>query len=394
MKSVKLLPVLLFILLSACSNEPVLTIAERGDVLRLEEKGLLETSTIVRLVDSIEKIDSIATHNVKYYKLVYRSTYMGSPVDTEALLLIPQEIAEIPLITYYHGTLPPIPLFGIVNYVPSYFDGKNKAYNETINIGLPWASAGYAVVLPDYIGYGITADKEHQYLYYPEMFAANVDAIFAAKQALTNLGYHQDEKIFLSGWSEGGGSALSTHKYIQEQYADKLTVVATSGLAGPYNMARFLDETLGSMDEKSDIAPIASWAIYAFNKFAVINRPTDQIWSYEVYDQISSFITPSNILSEIFNPYFISKIKDGTDKAFRKAFENCTYISGWTPQGKVFLHHGNADTTVPYFNSADAHDGLSAEGADITLYTYPDGTHTSEVTNFTVTTLKDFNLLK
>jgi dienelactone hydrolase len=112
---------------------------------------------------------------------------------------------------------------------------------ETRNIALGWASAGFAVFVPDYIGFGITSDKEHPYLAYDELFKSNVDGLLAVKQFLSQQDITYDNRLFLAGWSQGAGACLSAHKFIQEQYASEFTVTASSSLAGPYNFRHFID---------------------------------------------------------------------------------------------------------------------------------------------------------
>lgn len=75
-------------------------------------------------------------------------------------------------------------------------------------------------------------------------------------------------------------------------------------------------------------------------------------------------------------------------------FKKNSNHTGWQPAGKVFLHHGDADDVVPYFNSVDTDAGLRAAGGDVKFYTYPGGKHDTELGNFIRNTTMDFNLLK
>jgi hypothetical protein len=131
------------------------------------------------------------------------------------------------------------------------------------------------------------------------------------------------------------------------------------------------------------------------NKFSPeLNRPTDQLFSYPVYDQYAAIIPPSQVPSQILREYFLTNIIDGTDAPMNQVIERNTFSSGWNPVGKVFLHHGDSDQIVYYFNSVDALNGLGAAGGDVTLYTYINGTHFSDLENYTRKTLEDFNALK
>jgi hypothetical protein len=311
--------------------------------------------------------------------------------------MVPDDISTVYLIAYFHGTQLPLKLLDFYDSkseTPSYYKGGKENFGETRNMGLSWASAGYVVFMPDYIGFGTTLEKEHPYLNYPEMFESNIDGLLAAKSFLSNEGLSYDNRLFITGWSQGGGACLSAQRFIERDYASEFTIVASSSLAGPHNFERFFDDILSRKDEELNISNIFSWAVYGLNKFSDLKRPTDQLYAYPVYDQFASIFPPSKVPSEIFNSYFLNKIIDGSDQKFRDILVENTFAYGWQPSGKVFLHHGDADDVVYYFNSVDAYNGLTAAGGDATLYTYPGGTHDSELGNFISKTLEDFSTLK
>lgn len=394
-KSWLLIPMLLLII-SSCKKDISLELKERGSLIAFEQKGYL---TAGQVVENIDKLSAQATalHGVTYYAITYRTEYGGKQIDTRGLLMVPDNIDSVYLIAYFKGTQLPVKLLNFYdskNETPSNYDGGKENFGETRNMGLTWASAGYTVFMPDYIGFGSTIDKEHPYLYYPEMFKANIDGLLATKQFIADKGLAYDNRLFLTGWSQGGGACLSAHKYIQERYASQFTIVASSGLAGLYHFNRFIDVSLSKKDEDLNISNIFSWGIYSLNKFSALKRPTDQLFAYPVYDQFAAIFPPSKKPSEILNSYFLSKIMDGTDVKFRQVLDENTFSEGWSPVGKVFLHHGDGDNVIHYFNSTDARDGLTAAGGDIKLYTYPGGGHDTELEKYITATLNDFNLLK
>lgn len=396
MKRTLLIVIIVGLLFAACSRqEELFPPMARGEIISFTFKGSLSVDEIIANAEMVAKVDSFATYGADYYEVTYRTQFQERPINSKALIILPQGATSCPLITYFHGTMIPLSIFNLNKGVPSNFDGKDKNATDIFNITLPWVSAGYAVVMPDYIGYGLTSDEEHPYMYYPEMFVSNVDAIFAAKQFIKEQTLVDTKDVFLTGWSEGGGACLSAQRYIEEQYSDRLNVVASSSLAGPHNMIGFLDNII-QQDINSDlpILIVASWVVYSLNKFSGLQRPTDQIFAYPVYDQNSAFFVPSYKLKDVFNPYFLEKIRTGEDTQLRGIFEECVMHKGWRPKGKVFLHHGEKDNVVYPFNSKDAYEGLTQTGGDITLYLYPDGDHASELGNYSQQTLIDFNTLK
>ena len=395
MKKISLLAffVILILLNISCSKEDDFKPATRGKLLESTLNGSLSQSEIISRITEFESND-IALHGVKFYSITYRTEYLGKPIDTKGLLILPIDVDTVRLIMYCHGTEIPSALLGADKITPSSYKGDLKTHRDVRNMGLGWASAGYAVFIPDYVGYGLTLGKDHPYLYFPEMFLSNFDGLLAVKSFLAETELVYDNRLFLAGWSQGAGAALSAHKYIQEKHSPSFTVVATSGLAGPYNFEKTAIETLKKRDEEVAILPIISWGIYSLNKFSSLKRPTDQLYAYPVFDQLSSVLTPSNKASNVFNNVFLSKLLDGTDVEFRKELTDNSFHQNWVPIGKVFLHHGDADRIVPYYNSKDAYDGLTAAGGDITFYTYSGGDHDTELGNFIVKTLNDFNLIK
>lgn len=389
----RFLMLLLLISAASCSKESSLSFKERGTLIESGQVASVPKNQISAYVTEISAVD-IAAYDVTCYYLTYRTEYQGKAIESKGLLLVPDGVDSIHLVTYFHGTQVPLKLAGIEKQTPSLYKGEKEGFLEVRNMGLSWASAGYTVFIPDYIGYGITLDKEHPYLYFPEMFKSNIDGLLAAKEFLAGKGFPADNRLFITGWSQGAGACLSAHKYIQESYADKFTVVASSGLAGPYNFSGFLDDVLKRKDEEVNILGICSWGIYAINKFSDLKRPTDQLWTYPVYDQMSALNTPSNIPGKVFNNYFLKGIIHSTDAGMREVIQKNSFHANWHPVGKVFLHHGDADDVVPYFNSVDAYDGLSAQGGDIKLYTYNGGNHATELDHYILNTLNDFNALK
>ena len=394
MKKILLLAffVILTLLNISCSKENDFKPATRGKLLESTLNGNLSKSEIISRITEFEGND-IALYGAKFYSITYRTEYLGKPIDTKGLLILPVDVDTVRLIMYCHGTEIPSALLGADKITPSSYKGDLKTHRDVRNMGLGWASAGYAVFIPDYVGYGLTLGKDHPYLYFPEMFLSNFDGLLAVKSFIAETELVYDNRLFLAGWSQGAGAALSAHKYIQEKHSSFFTVVATSGLAGPYNFEKTAIETLKKRDEEVAILPIISWGIYSLNKFSSLKRPTDQLYAYPVFDQLSSVLTPSNKASNVFNNVFLSNVLNGTDVLFVNELKNNSFHQNWVPTGKVFLHHGDADRVVPYYNSKDAYDGLTAAG-DVIFYTYSGGDHDTELGNFIIKTLNDFNLIR
>ncbi len=376
----------------ACKKAETIPEGPRGALIEFSEGKTLSKEEIIARITELDGA-SVARYDVRYHAIRYRTMYEGRSIETQGLLILPENGNTIRLLAYFHGTELPLKQAGIDEKTPSLYNGSTKDYRDVRNMGLAWAAAGYAVFMPDYIGYGITLGKDHPYMYFPEMFVSNIDGLLAVKAFLKQQGLPYDNRLFLAGWSQGGGAALSAHRYIEADYADAFEVVASSSLSGPHHFDRFVEEIFARRSEESDILPIISWGIYAINKFSGLKRPTDQLFSYPVFDQYSAMLTPGKKPDEVFSRVFLSDFLNGKDVRLRDVLRDNTMSTGWRPVGKVFLHHGDADNVVPYFNATDTRDGLSAAGGEVYLYTYPGGKHDTELGNYIRHTLADFDKL-
>ncbi|TVP43611.1 MAG: hypothetical protein EA341_17690 [Mongoliibacter sp.] len=392
---IALIGLLLWTITSSCTKEEETFIPrDRGTILEILERGSLNREEIISRMNELDG-SALAQYDVDFFALTYRTQYMGKAIDTRGLIIVPRGVDIANLLMYTHGTELPSEILGANDISPSNYAGEMDKNRDVRNMGLGWASAGYVVFMPDYIGYGITIGTDHPYMYMEEMFVSNMDGLLAAKEFIlnhTDLTY--DNRLFLAGWSQGGAASLSTHRFVQEQFPTEFNILGSSHLAGPHNFERFHNDKMSRAGEEVLIMPIFSWAVYSINKFSELRRPTDQLYNYPVFDQMSSILTPSSDPALVFKSHFRTSILNGNDSAYRAVLKRNSNHEGWLPVGKVILHHGDDDQIVPYYNSEDARDGILAAGGEVEFYTYPGGGHTSELGNFIINTTNEFNLLK
>lgn len=382
--------ILLFV---SCKENIENPIIQRGELLCAEKTIEISATEIPEIIgDSFP--NSLATYDVEGYKITYGTIYGDEPILSQALLLIPKNISRVHLVAYFHGTNIPIKALGSERKIPSKYDGDKKDWKEVRWCGVTLATSGFCVLLPDYIGYGITENKEHPFIYYPELFKANIDALLATKKFFQKQKINYNNDLFLAGWSQGAGAALSAHRYIEEDYTDEFKIIASSNLAGPYNFTHFIEDVFSNANKHYRAAGLYSWAGYVLNKFSGTNRPLDQIFKIPVYDQMSAFNILTSKPADLFRDYFIANILNGDDELFRAAILENSFHSGWTPKGFVYLHHGTADDIVPYFNSKDAFDNLNKESENVFFYSYENATHDSHVDEYIKQTISDFNKLR
>ncbi|WP_187388365.1 alpha/beta hydrolase family protein [Seonamhaeicola marinus] len=391
--------------LLACSNDDTSTISnpiinvnpsssERGALISYQEKGHLTTGEIASNGANIGNVSTLTTHDIKAYKVIYNSLYAGELTKVSGLVFVPQNtLGALRIIQHHHGTI--IPSADSKAEVPSNYNGSSTDDDiETSFIGAVMASNGYVVSLPDYVGYGETAHLEHPYTVHHELAEVSVDMIRATKNLLNALSVDFSKNVFLTGWSEGGGAGLATHKYLQLNYPKEFNIKASSLFAGPYDYFLFTSDILANNDENLDNLDIYNWSIYSVNKFTPsLSLTKETIWSYTVENQTQALNIPSYKPNNIYQPEILNPFHPEYIRLTNLASNN-SLINGWTPTGNLFFHSGTDDEIVPHYNSTNAHKQFELVGANSKLYEYPGEDHYTPLYNYVKTTIQDFNSIQ
>lgn len=381
----------------SCSKQPLVVTnppsSERGYLVSYAKTGNMSASEIISINLDEGDISAFATYDIDTYTVVYNTEYLGQVIEVSGLVMVPLDrMGTLGWIQNHHGTI--IPGFGDEE-TPSTYTGGKEGSSEMYFVGATFASNGYLVSMPDYLGYGLSADQEHPYTMHRPLADFSVDMLRATKQLATQIGLNLSSNVFLTGWSEGGGAGLATHKHLQEQNPGEFQVLGSSLLAGPYDYFEFMKDILSKPDKSDEELSIYNWSVYALNKdYPDLQRNPSSIWTYPVSAQEDAIYVPSNKVSEIYTPTFVEGIVNEMDTDFIAAAKANTLLEGWTPKGELFFHSGTNDLIVPHYNSTNAHNFFRTIGVQSTLYEYPNGDHYTPLYQYVTTTLNDFNSIQ
>ena len=284
--------------------------------------------------------------DIDVYKLYYKTKNLEAiEVIASGVVIVPVSGENLPLFSYQHGTI-------------SNRDDTPSKYNtgmETIGLASIIASTGYAVSVPDYLGYGETDDYPHPYEHVESLGSASFDMLMAAKEFLDVHGYSISDKLFLTGYSEGGNATMALHRHIEKN--TDLVVTMSAPAAGAYNKTAFAKEIL-SKNEDLRFLPNFMWVIDSFDDIYGLNRQ----WSDYVLEPDATTLT--NIVDPLtygnadikLNPQqlFTTEFKNGilneTDTEFINALSASDNYD-WTPRYPITLYYGTADDYVFPINS-------------------------------------------
>lgn len=241
------------------------------------------------------------------------------------------------------------------------------------------------MIEPDYLGYGISKDREHPYCAPDIMAEESVNMILVCHDMLRDM-HNMDCSTgefptYGIGYSQGGAIILACQRYVEnspklteeERQAIKWTRTCTG--AGPYNslatISQYLFQDKLSMPVAAPLLVMGMVAAYpdifgdipaeryfsdAFNEAGIVDkvRSTD----YDI-DELNDAIkkacgnTMQSMLSE--------EAKDFNSDLMQlllKALGRSDLTRDWNPKAEIWFFHNTDDDVVPYLNTMSAYKSL------------------------------------
>jgi hypothetical protein len=341
-----------------------------------EQSSVLSSAVLIAQLDQAtlsQKLSStgiVARNGAKIYRVSYNTFAPDdSSVQASGLIIIPDSQSPIfPWISLQHGTVA----------------AKAEAPTQAPNEGLAEASQGFVAVVPDYLGYGDSADLLHPYIIEKSYVAPLLDMMRAAREFAAaekiNLG-----PLFLKGYSEGGYATLALQKAIESDETEEFKILASAPGAGPYDVD--LTGTLTVQKSKVNPANIPL-LLLSYNYWLADSRlPLASIFvpsetnvtnalngAYNV-EQISQ-ILPTDTYS-LFNQSFVEDFASN-DPKIPAAKDLHTLLksqsltgTGWAPKTQTRLYHCVDDEQIPVAVTEAATAEFKAVGAPVEAVLIP-----------------------
>ncbi|MFN8278134.1 MAG: lipase family protein [Chitinophagales bacterium] len=299
-----------------------------------------------------------AKDGVAVYEIIYTTTYADStPVLASGLLYVPLQLNRpLPTLIYNHGTQ-------ICR--DRVFNGRDE---QTICLG--FATDGYLVLCPDYVGMG-KGERTHLYLNAFTEAHASVDMLISVDTLLPKLGAARSKELFLSGYSQGGHASMATHKLLQEEYHDRFPVTAASPMSGPYD----IHQTVYGERYKSYRYP--GYLMMLLQSFVeshhsmlkmqeILRAPYNQnipplmngAWPMNVID---AYLPDTAFRCVTDN--FLKEFETDEQSPFRRYLKE-NNVFDWKPEAPTQLCFCDGDKQVTYKNSITAFQTMRRNGSD------------------------------
>ncbi len=320
----------------------------------------------------------------------------GSPITLSALLAYPydeslgesaEENTPNNVVLYNHFTLT------ANNECPT---SINERFSFQNTLAAMWANSRRRslVVIPDYEGYGVSADRPHPFVQQPALARQGVDALRAGLQLYKELGL----PALADGWqtvtyggSQGGGQALAVHRMIEENgLVDELNFAGSISSGGPYDPLKVLEHLMATptvsypalypltliglcfdspylegvdprvffTDEMNDLGliDIINTKEYRTTEIGAMMRQYDAEHDGALGYNGSEFLTNKVIRQDIIDCFAGKEVADPDVlplvENLKKAIcaSNNQIELGWKPQHPTIMLHSSQDTYVAYSN--------------------------------------------
>lgn len=248
----------------------------------------------------------------------------------------------------------------------------DKASLETGILSGLFAAQGYVVVMTDNLGLGLSTFPYHPYLNSDVEAASLIDAIRAAKQVLAAEGL-TTSRLFVTGYSQGGHSAMATVRALETKYASEFPdFTASVPASGPYAL-----ETAFVVDIAGNNPETVESALYALTGWQkaygdLYNDPAEMFSSpfasvAESYLPISAAAPPAMpvpaTMNELLTANFRAAFLTDPDNPARIAARRNSFVgsqasgsavapldpnAAWSPTKPMRLCGAEGDTTVSF----------------------------------------------
>jgi len=222
-----------------------------------------------------------------------------------------------------------------------------------------YATKGYIVLMPDYIGYGITDSLIHPYLHLASSVSAAVDLLKSAIPYLKARSYTFYNSIILLGYSQGAAVTLALQKTLEEQYAYQYPLSKVFAGAGPYDLSATFDYYTEKVT--TDIPCSLPMLILGMNYGENLGLHSEDFFQPSLMEKCPVYIESKskvfyevnsalgNNISYLIKPIIFRKDSFPTSVLYEAVRKN--NIINWTPKTTLFLFHSKEDNMVPFFNS-------------------------------------------
>ena len=248
-----------------------------------------------------------------------------------------------------------------------------------------FAARGYALVMADYIGYGITANRIHPFMHIESTARSVTDFALAAKPYLEKIGRKpESDEVILVGYSQGAAITMGVLDILQKEYPSEFPVKKVYVGGGPYDLVKTCDIII--KEDKTGIPCAVPMLIQGMNVGEGLGLDLKYFFKPRLLEHYNEWINSKKYtidqirqlmgygpLHEFITEECRDKTNPNTAKLYEALARNSTLHV--KPQAPMMLFHSKHDNMIPFENALEALDAYQSDNVTFDLGNY--GSHAS-----------------
>lgn len=338
-----------------------------------------------------------ATNDILVHKVTYRTSLQGKNIKASGLVYLPKTAGNYPVMSFQNGT-------NTVNSdAPSESSGSDNWFMlESL------ASMGFIVVVPDYIGFGESANLPHPYLHAESTIQSILDMLRAVNEltAEDKVEAKPTKDLYIFGYSQGGWATMQLQREIEKNHSEEFDLVASSCAAGPYSIG-FMNDFIAKSAEYPK-PYFLGYLLNSYHSLELFPNPLSELFQEPYASKIPNLYNGTNTGGTI-NAALTTNMANLLTSEFRTGFDTNTKFSvlksafiansvvPWNISTPTRLYHGSADELIPISMSNKMLQDLKTAGtldSKIELKIIPGADHTGGVIPVGISTIEWFLSLK
>jgi pimeloyl-ACP methyl ester carboxylesterase len=361
---------------------------QRGTLISVEALGAMNQAKLQKFASELPGAISVK-QGVDLFRVTYWTVYKGKPTIASGLFVVPQDVSQPKgVMMYLHGTNNTRTLSPSQ---PNRADGNHEA--------AVYGGNGYYVVLPDYIGQGVSQDV-HPYIITKPLVDDSIDLLKAVRKIVADRKLGWSPNLFMAGFSQGGQVVAGVHRELDRNPLRGYRLRGSIGVAGPYEL-RKTSLPKAIENECLKCTGYLAWGAYAYADYygydlnealkpAYVNVVPKLFDGSKTIWQIGGALPAK--AEDMFQPEFLKAMRTNGDNWFTKGLDrNETYR--WVPRAPFRLYFGDNDVDVTPEASKAFYNYAKPRGGNISLHSLGAVDHQTSISLTFAPALKWFDEL-
>jgi pimeloyl-ACP methyl ester carboxylesterase len=334
------------------------------------------------------EVTALVSAPVDAWRIVYNTKAPnGADIEASGLVMIPRRPASS-ILSLHRGTL-----FQKVE-APSLFNPSTLSTNAGwVYLAPVISSFGFIVTMPDLIGYGVSSGANHPFFITGSDGRVALDMLRATRELLEREKVIATDRLFVTGYSQGGATVLSLLKTIQQEAASEFRITAATAGGGAYNLYEIAREVLAS-EEVANPAYLAL-LIKSYLDTYFPNRNLNEIFR-EPYasrivseqllngnfsgDQIMGRLTTR--VADLFQESFLTAFNGSGETEIKQRLQENS-LDGFSISTRTRMYHGVDDEIIPIDQARASFQRLRQAGSSNLEFFEVPGNHVGAAPAFT-----------